>query len=197
MTAPFAAGPYLPGPDALDGIDALVTDRYLDELLTAAERGAAATPADAALEGDLREATDVLRRSLVRVHPSFRFEERLAAQLADVAVTGAQGDGSMRSGNVIAFRPRTVDAAQADPLLSAILDGWLDPADTDAVARAEGVRSRTRPLIVGGALTSAAISLVGVVVVAWRASRADVRSVRLARERADGVLTATGVGGPA
>ena len=182
--------PHLPGPDALAGIDALVTDRYLDALLAAAERGAAATPAGAALDGDLREATDVLRRSLLRVHPSFRFEERLAAQLA------AQADGRDQApiGNIIDFRLRQGRPSADDPLLAAILDGTLDPADADAVARAEGVRSLTRPLIVGGALTSAAISLVGVALVAWRAGRADTRT---ARERADGILAATGAGGPA
>lgn len=181
--------PYLSGPDALAGIDALVTDRYLDALLAAAERGASATPADTALDEDLRDASDVIRRSLVRVHPSFRFEERLAGRLADMA----QESGPARAGSVIAFRPREA-VVPADPLLVAILEGTLDPADADAVARAEGARSLTRPLIVGGALTSAAISLVGVALVAWRASHA---STRTARKRPDGVLAANGAGGHA
>ena len=189
----------MPGQDAIAGIDALVTDRYLDALLAAAERGAHAAPADTALDADLRVATDVLRRSLVRVHPSFRFEERLAARLADLADEGV----AARGGTVIAFRPRTA-FAPADPLLDAVLDGTLDPADADAVAAAEGLRSRTRPLIVGGAITSAAISLVGVALYAWRAGHADARSraamtraVRTAHERRDGLLAATSAGGPA
>ncbi len=174
------------------GVDALVTDRYLDALLAAAERGASVAPADANLNRDLREATDVLRHSFVRVHPSFRFEERLAAQLA----AQAQDAGDASGGTVIAFRPRAAGSAApvADPLFAAIRDGTLDPADADAVARAEGVRSLTRPLIVGGALTSAAISLVGVALVAWRASHAESRT---AHERRDGVLAATSAGGPA
>jgi hypothetical protein len=189
MTAPFAARPYLPGHDDTAGIDALVTDRYLDALLAAAERGAPATPADAELDSALREATDILRRSLVRIHPSFRFEERLGARLADLA---AEPDPARAGATVIAFRPRNAAgaAASVDPLLAAVIDGTLDPADADAVARAEGLRSRTRPLIVGGAITSAAISLVGVALVAWRASRT-------AHERRDGLLAATGAGGPA
>jgi hypothetical protein len=186
------------------GVDALVTDRYLDALLAAAERGAHAAPADTALDAELREATDVLRRSLVRVHPSFRFEERLAARLADLAGEGLPA----RPGNVIAFRPRS-PIAPADPLLEAVLDGTLDPADADAVAVAEGLRSRTRPLIVGGAITSAAISLVGVALMAWRASRPEARAAherplrerplgkRPLRERSDGALAANGAGGPA
>jgi hypothetical protein len=172
------------------GVDALVTDRYLDALLAAAERGAHATPADAALDTELREATDVLRRSLVRVHPSFRFEERLAARLAEMAEAGAARRAGL--GHIIAFRPRNAAApfTLGDPLLEAVLEGTLDPADADAVVAAEGMHGRTRPLIVGGAITSAAISLVGVALVAWRASHT-------AHERREGVLAATGAGGPA
>ena len=63
----------------------------------------------------------------------------------------------------------------ADPLLDAILRGELDPTDADAVDRAARRPADRRPLIVGGALTSAAISLVGVAYVAWRASRPGSR----------------------
>ena len=76
--------PRLPDRDAAQ-VDALVADRYLDALLAAGDRRADDAPADAALDPDLRHAARVLRRSLVRVHPSFRFEERLATRLADLA----------------------------------------------------------------------------------------------------------------
>ncbi|MFN8630742.1 MAG: hypothetical protein U0838_10595 [Chloroflexota bacterium] len=88
--------------------------------------------------------------------------------------------------------------------MQAVIDGQLDPSDADAVARADGTRSPAKPLIVGGAITSAAISLVGVALVAWRASRPNgstmARAAREAHARrlADLAELATGVhGGPA
>ena len=190
--------PQMPAVGTMAGVDALVTDRYLDGLLAAAERGASATPADIALDAELRAASDLLRRSLVRVHPSFRFEERLAARLADMAeVRGAALRAAPAA--VIAFpgRPHargdatTPAAGVADPLLAAVLDGVVDPADAADVARAEGVRFAPRPLLLGGAITSAAISLVGVALVAWRAGHAADRG------RSDSALAPTGAGGPA
>jgi hypothetical protein len=109
-----------------------------------------------------------------------------------------------RSGALIPFPGTTVEATIDDPLLAAVLDGRLDPTDADAVARAAGTRSPARPLIVGGAITSAAISLVGVAWVAWRASRPGgstmSRAARDAHARrlADLAELAAGVhGGPA
>ena len=89
--------------------------------------------------------------------------------------------------------------AGADPLLDAILLGDLDPADAAAVARAERLPGSRRPLIVGGAITSAAISLAGVAWVAWRASHpADGTITRAARiRRATAAHSAGGLGGPA
>jgi hypothetical protein len=142
----------------------------------------------------------------VRVHPSFRFEEHLAGRLAELAAAGASravAAGAARSADVIPF-PGTTAVSSDDPLLSAVLAGDLDPTDAKAVARAAGGRSPARPLIVGGALTSAAISLVGVAWMAWRAARPGgstmSRTVREARARrlADVAELAPGVhGGPA
>ena len=85
---------HLPERDRID-VHALVADRYLDDLLAAGERGAGDAPADAALDPALRDAARVLRRSLVRVHPSFRFEERLGTRLAELAaVTPSPGTGA-------------------------------------------------------------------------------------------------------
>jgi hypothetical protein len=209
-----------------DTVEALVTDQYLDALLTSGDRRAAARAAEervapdqessdaraasAEPDTDLRHAGEVVRASLVRVHPSFRFEEDLAARLAELAAPGAARSVAMggsrvhaRSGDVIPFPGLTL-AAAGDPLLDAVLDGLLDPADADAVARAAGVRSPARPLIVGGAITSAAISLVGVAWVAWRAYRPAgstmSRAARAAHARrlADLAELAAGVhGGPA
>ena len=77
-------------------------------------------------------------------------------------------------------RPAT--APDADPLLPAILAGTLDPADDRVLDLDSRIAGARRPLLVGGAITSAALSLVGVAWVAWRATRqspsTDVESVQ-------------------
>ena len=154
-------------------VDALVADQYLDALLSAGDRGADDAPADAALAPEMREAARILRRSLVRLHPSFRFEDRLATRLAALAAVQARARaaGSDGAGALIPFpRPET-PSGDRDPLLGAILAGELDPAATPAIDVETRLGPGRRPLIVGGAITSAAISLVGVAWVAWRASR--------------------------
>ncbi len=198
--------PRLPDRDAAQ-VDALVADRYLDALLAAGERRAHDVPADAALAPDLRHAARVLRRSLVRVHPSFRFEERLATRLADLAA--AQSGSALAAaggGSVIQFPVAAADPASADPLLDAILRGDLDPTDSAATRRAAAGPPDRRPIIVGGAaITSAAISIVGVAIVAWRASRPDARpgsglmgrAARSAHARRAAALAGAGLGGHA
>ena len=208
-------------------VDALVTDQYLDMLVAQVERRATGPlartttrTADDALAPDdlartstgaadpdpaLRHAGLVLRAALLRAHPSFRFAERLAVQLADLAARGAPRAFAVvagRSGDVIPFP--AADLPADDPLLAAVLAGQLDPSDGAAVVRADGVRSPSRPLLVGGAITSAAISLVGVAWVAWRASHPAGapmgRAARAAHARrvADLADLAAGIpGGPA
>lgn len=201
--------------DAGETIEALATDLYLEALLAQVERRAARTadgvrPAaaieaggvsgltDANVDPALRHAAGVLRASLLRAHPSFRFEERLAAQLAGFAASAtsaAAGSSAARPRpgavrrplRIIPFPGAGANPDLVDPLLSAVLSGELDPADEDAVRRAAGLRSPARPLLVGGAITSAALSLVGVAWVAWRASRPGgasmSRAVRAAHAR--------------
>jgi hypothetical protein len=160
-------------PSGRDGheVDALVTDRYLDALLAAHARGADHGPAGAEPEADRRRAADRLARDLPRLHPSFRFEEALAARLAEVAVrmglpvaAGAEGlvvplPGSARQGN--------------DP------DATGDELDDLVVDPRPGIG---RPLLIGGALTSAALSIAGAAYVAWRRGRPPASAmVRAAR----------------
>ena len=155
-------------------VDALVADHYLDALLSAGDRGADDAPADAALAPEMREAARILRRSLVRLHPSFRFEDRLATRLAALAAVQARaraaGSRRCRRRDPVR-RGRRPPSGDRDPLLGAILAGELDPAATPAIDVETRLGPGRRPLIVGGAITSAAISLVGVAWVAWRASR--------------------------
>ena len=166
-------------------IEALVTDRYLDALLAAAERrttDATDEPADPALDPALRSAALRLRDELVRVHPSFRFEERLARRLAEAAAgmrlaTAVGGEGTIlpfpgAAGNPFGDDPSTGDPSGDDPLAR------IAPDPARPTAR--------RPLLVGGAVTSAALSLAGAAFVAWRRTRGAptdpmARAIRLAR----------------
>ena len=186
-------------PAGLDPIevDALQTDRYLDALLSAVERRADDVPADPAVDPTLRLAARRLRDELVRTHPSFRFEERLARCLADAAARMrlATAAGGEAEAAVIPFpapllADPTLAAELANPELAALL-GAASAASTDVTPSAFRPVV-ARPLLVRGALTSAALSLAGAAFVAWRLTRgapADpmaraVRAARAAREAA-------------
>ena len=155
-------------------VEALLTDLYLERVL--ARRGTDRGPADAGLDPALRRASDRLRRDLTRVHPSFRFEERLALRLAEAAAAArlpaAAGAGA--GGGIVTFRG---DAGVAN-------DGFDPLANPDDERRELPV-----PLLIGGALTSAAISIAGAAAyVAWRWARPGrggspmVRAARAVRE---------------
>ena len=142
-------------------IEALVTDRYLDALLAAAERRAPDAPADtdSALDPAVRGAALRLRDELVRVHPSFRFEERLARRLAEAAAGMRLSTAVGGEGTILPFPSAAPEATRPMP---------------------------RRPLLVGGAVTSAALSLAGAAFVAWRRTRGAptdpmARAIRLAR----------------
>src|SRR5256885_9955041 len=102
----------MPGRDP--DVDALRTDRYLDSLLAAADRHANDVPADAAIDEPLRHAAARLRRDLVRVHPSFRFEERLAARLASEAASTQLAPAAGAQGSITAIPVTLADEAGAD-----------------------------------------------------------------------------------
>jgi hypothetical protein len=189
-------------------VEALVTDRYLEALLLAAERRAADAPADPTLDPAVRGAARRLRDELVRVHPSFRFEDRLARRLAEAAAAMRLAAAAGGDATVVPFpAPILGDGVLAEelanPELAALLGAPLageprrDPVTAAGVAPGTGPGDATsrpappRPLLVGGAVTSAALSLAGAAFVAWRLTRgapADpmARAVRLARAARDG-----------
>jgi hypothetical protein len=142
--------------------DALLTDLYLDALLAgavldeAAGRTSTGGEASATLDPAARGAAHRLRDDLVRIHPSFRFEERLAARLAEAAVAMRLPAAAGAEGRVIPFRTPVLDPDLLAP-------DELDP-------RSAG-RDLNRPLLIGGALTSAALSIAGAAFVAWRRGR--------------------------
>ena len=165
----------LPGLDP--EVDALRTDRYLESLLAAADRRASGVPADSALDPEVRDVAARLQRGLVRVHPSFRFEERLAGRLAGAAALmrlapAAGAESEIGIINTAAVRGDAAEGPDGAP---------FDPLGDDPAGNAdEGLR----PLLIGGALTSAALSLAGAAFVAWRRSRPDSRSTRSPMARA-------------
>jgi hypothetical protein len=156
-------------------VEALELDVHLDRLLSAADRRADAVPADATLDPALLGAASRLRSDLVRFHPSFRFEERVASRLADLAdrmrlPAAAGGEGDIVPGPLALATP-------AYPELDAIAAGTYDPSAPEA-------QPVQRTVIIGGAVASA-LSIAGVAYVAWRATRPSrppmARAVRAAR----------------
>ena len=146
-------------------VDALVTDGYLEALLAAHARGADRAPSSSEPSDLIRRTSDRLARDLPRFHPSFRFEEALAARLGEVA-------DRMRL-------PLAVGAE--DSIVPIHAPGHADErVDRAALPLGRG----RRPLFIGGAaLTSAALSLAGAAYVAWRRNRPPVNPmVRAARE---------------
>ena len=146
-------------------VDALVTDGYLEALLAAHARGADRAPQSGEPAGPIRSASERLARDLPRFHPSFRFEEALAARLAEVADRMRLPLAAGAEGTVI---PLPVP----------------DPADEDGDPASIHFGRGRRPLLLGGAaLTSAALSLAGAAYVAWRRNRPPVSPmVRAARQ---------------
>jgi hypothetical protein len=134
-------------------VEALVTDRYLEALLAAHARGADRGPTPRDPDEAVRRTADRLARDLPRFHPSFLFEEALAGRLA-----------------AHARRMSLPAAAGAEGLIVPLptgdtLTGLLDEGGADAPGYGR------RPLIIGGAITSAALSLAGAAYVAWRLNR--------------------------
>jgi len=137
-----------PGSSSRDGeIEAFVVDRYLDSLIAREPSDTIEVPAE------LRATAERLTRDLPRYHPSFRFEEQLAARLA------AAADG--RAGDLVDFPARV-----------------STPAPAGAPARRIGANDDrlvpVHPVVIGGVLTSAAISLAGAAWVAWRRGRPPI-----------------------
>jgi hypothetical protein len=149
-------------------VEALITDRYLDSLLAVQPRpdvllGDPASEVGAAVRAISRR----LSTDLPRFHPSFRFEERLALRLAEVAasmrlpIAAGAGGGA----TVVPFRGNP--AATPDPL---------------AVIEHEGDRGPGRPIVIGGAVAASALSLAGAWL-AWRRRTSPMaRAIRAAHD---------------
>ncbi|HEX7347009.1 MAG TPA: hypothetical protein VF253_09465 [Candidatus Limnocylindrales bacterium] len=95
------------------------------------------------IPADVGSTAEVLAAGLQRYHPSFRFVEGLSAKLAAVAA-GRQGDAPVEI---------------------------VDLPVTAATSVVEIRSGQVHPVVIGGVLTSAAISIAGAAYVAWRRGR--------------------------
>jgi hypothetical protein len=155
-------------------VQALITDRYLDSLLTVAPArpGEPIEDPDASVGAAVRAISRRLAADLPRFHPSFRFEERLALRLAQVAASmrmslaaGGESQASAASISQIPLAPAADPRLRRDPLRAAADD---DP-DRD-----------NRPLLIGGAVAASALSLAGAWL-AWRRRTSPMaRAIRAA-----------------
>jgi hypothetical protein len=143
-------------------VEALITDRYLDSLLTLAPSrpGQPIEDPDASLGAAVRAISRRLASDLPRFHPSFRFEERLALRLAQLAAAMRMplAAGGESQATTTASIAQIQLAASADLRLrrDSLGVGGNDDPDRD-----------NRPLLIGGAVAASALSLAG----AWLARR--------------------------
>jgi hypothetical protein len=124
-------------------IEAFIVDRYLESLL-------ARQPGDPdGIPAALRATAERLTSELPRFHPSFRFEERLALRLAQAAAAMHLPVAAGGENVVVPIADRRPPPPPA-------------PAERAPVPR---------PVVIGGVLTSAALSVAGAAFVVWRRSR--------------------------
>jgi hypothetical protein len=155
--------------DAGGEIEALITDRYLDSLLTApttVDDGLLGGP-ETSVSAAVRQISRRLATDLPRFHPSFRFEEALALRLAEVAASLRLPVAAGGEGQVVSIR--RIPTATPDPL-GVVGDG--EPGGRDS-----------RPILIGGAAVAAsALSLAGAWL-AWRRRTSPMaRAIRAAHE---------------
>ena len=137
---------------ASEADDALQVDIYLESLLAVHDRSpvAVATQLDV-LDPSERRAARLLADHLLRFHPSFRFEEALAARLRAVA---ERSSGEQAPAVVLPFP----------------LAGDLGPLERDRLLERERATAQDRRrVLIGGAIASG-VSLAGAAIVAWRAA---------------------------
>jgi hypothetical protein len=156
-------------------VEALITDRYLDSLLTLAPAriGEPIDDPDASVGAAVRAISRRLATDLPRFHPSFRFEERLALRLAQIAASmrlpmAAGGEGQLAAAAGPASGAATITRIPLAPAEPMRHDDE-DDGDRDS-----------RPLLIGGAVAASAISIAGAWL-AWRRRTSPMaRAVRAA-----------------
>jgi hypothetical protein len=154
-------------------IEAIVLDRYLDSLLSRRP-----TDPDGVATG-LRSVAARLVEELPRFHPSFGFEERLAQRLAEVALGLRLPLAAGAEGVVVPFGAAGAAGTARDVPPGPARD--VDPRWWDELDALVASHLGQRPVVIGGVLTSAAISIAGAAFVAWRLRRPEAPMRRAAR----------------
>jgi hypothetical protein len=150
-------------------IEALITDRYLDTLLTIqpSDGSGARDDRESSVGAAVRAISRRLATDLPRFHPSFRFEERLALRLAELAASMRLPIAAGGEGQPVAIH--RIQPAARDPL-AVVGEGDLDE------------RGDPRPLLIGGAVAASALSLAGAWL-AWRRRTSPMaRAIRAAHD---------------
>lgn len=137
------------GPGRDDEVEALIVDRYLESLLSRRPGVTESVPPE------LASAARRLTEALPRYHPSFRFEEALAARLADVA--GGRGPAQVvpflrpaaagipeRAGIARPVVIGSVVTSAALSLAGAAFVAWRRTHPNDPMARAVRALARSR-----------------------------------------------------
>jgi hypothetical protein len=161
-----------PGPDA-HAEEAIRTDTYVEWLLDTADARRVADREAPEADASVATAARTLRDTLGRAHPSFRFEERLSRRLAELALAmrraAAVGGSSPAASADVGAGWAAALAAALDRRPGGELVAFPGSAvaATDGDAAAAG-RTGVRPMIAGGAVASAAISIGAAALVAWR-----------------------------
>ena len=135
------------------------TAAQLDNAIDSLLRGPDGPRPDGA--GELAATARVLREALPRLHPSFRFEELLAARLAAARRMLVEGAPLPAPTPIRA----DITVAEAAPL-----------EDHESAQLAEAAERRRRSLVAGGAIASGvslALPIAGAAIVAWRRSRSS------------------------
>ncbi len=154
--------------------DALQVDVYLESLLASHDRrpqlAFELAPGDT-LDASERTAARFLADHLVRFHPSFRFEEGLAARLRAVAGGSAAGTGAADAGAMLFAFPGTAAGATDDaaPAMAEVDDSEHVAIAVDSSAHWRFPTQEQRRVLIGGAIASG-VSLAGAAIVAWRAA---------------------------
>ena len=153
------------GDGELPEVQALITDRYLDSLLaiTPARDGEPIDDPDASVGAAVRAISRRLATDLPRFHPSFRFEERLALRLAEVAAA-----------------MRLPLAAGGESQAATITRLPVAPADPLRVAPEDDPERDARPLLIGGAGAASALSIAGAWLAGRRRTAPRARAIRAA-----------------
>jgi len=161
---------------ASEAEDALQVDIYLESLLAAHGRSPAVLGTGDAfigaglgsLDPSQRRAAQLLSEHLQRFHPSFRFEEALAARLR--AVAERSRSFAVRGDDAPLEDDRQAAVVLPFPFLGQRPDG--EAVDDEMLRRIERDRLAAverRRVLIGGAIASG-VSLAGAAIVAWRAA---------------------------